>query len=279
LIALGRLGRPGDEAEFGKWTRHRNATTRRIAIEQLDGIFSADAVPPLLEALKDDSLMNLRDSDLMRSLDLRPRRLPTALGAASFCRALSILGAEWLEAQAPRDQPFVVARDPYGLERHRTAALFASLPLGRAFLERKLGVPPHAIIDAQRRLAQVALLELSSVSLRVQLRPYARTSELHFRQAFAELSNQDLGLPLPEAAAGALFRLDVEDEQRLCGLLHAVTAQQRMTDLHDEDWFRNPRAIEQWRAEARLPPETTVPRERVEQALHATVKHIDELLR
>jgi hypothetical protein len=52
-----------------------------------------------------------------------------------------------------------------------------------------------------------------------------------------------------------------------------------MTDLHDEDWFRNPRAIEQWRAEARLPPETTVPRERVEQALHATVKHIDELLR
>jgi hypothetical protein len=34
-----------------------------------------------------------------------------------------------------------------------------------------------------------------------------------------------------------------------------------MTDLHDEDWFRNPRAIEQWRAEARLPPETTVPRE------------------
>src|SRR5690606_16449956 len=101
-----------------------------------------------------------RNGDLLRSLELRSTPLPQALGAASFCRALGVLGAAWLEALAPQDQPFVVAHDPYGLQRHEAAASFALLPLNARFLTRHLEVPRSALPDVQRRLGQLWLVTL-----------------------------------------------------------------------------------------------------------------------
>jgi hypothetical protein len=47
------------------------------------------------------------------------------------------------------------------------------------------------------------------------------------------------------------------DAQRLAGVFLAATRAAQLAEEHDEDWFRNPRAIEQLRAEARVPPATT----------------------
>ncbi|HEU4577978.1 MAG TPA: hypothetical protein VFS67_06975 [Polyangiaceae bacterium] len=220
-----------------------------------------------------------RGGDLLRSLDLRLEPLPAAVGAASFCRALGVLGAAWFEALAPADQPFVVAHDPYGAGRHQAASLFALLPLNAKFLSRHLELPRAALPDAQRRLAQLWLVDLAQAALRVRLRPYALASERAFREAFSELVNQELQVSLPPTLAGALFQLDVEDEQRLLGRLLAAERERELTEAHDEDWFRNPRAIEQLRAEAHRPPAVRVELERARAALAHGVRRLNQLLR
>ncbi len=220
-----------------------------------------------------------RDGDLLRSLDLEPRRLPASLGSASTLRALGSLGAAWLEALAPRDQPFVVAHDPYGLKRHQAAASFALLPLNERFLTRHFGVPAHARPDAQRRLAQVALLELARAAFRVELRAHALQGERAFREAFGELAQHDLDLSLPPHAAGVIFPLAIEDEQRFVGILLAAHEHHRLVEAHDEDWFRNPRAIEQLRSEARMPPAVHVSAEELAAAEAFALGRLERLLR
>ncbi|MEO8177607.1 MAG: hypothetical protein ABI895_02135 [Deltaproteobacteria bacterium] len=220
-----------------------------------------------------------RDGDLLRSLDLRLDSMPNALGAASFCRALGVLGGAWFEALAPADQPFVVAHDPYGAKRHEATALFALLPLNPQFLLRHLQVPRTALPDVQRQLAQLWLIDLGQAAFRLRLRPHALASERAFRETFSELANRDLAVSLPPGVAGALFQLDVEDEQRLLGRLLAVERARELTDAHDEDWFRNPRAIEQLRAEAHRPPAVRVEIGRVEAAVDETTRRLDKLLR
>jgi len=220
-----------------------------------------------------------RDGDLLRSLELRPDPLPSALGAASLCRALGILGAAWLEALAPQDQPFVVAHDPYGLRRHEAAGLFALLPLNPRFLQRHFEVSRLASADVQRRLAQLWLLDLAMAGLKLRLRPPALGSERSFREEFRELTHQELGVSLPPTVAGALFRLEIEDEQQMIGRLLAVLRERELTEAHDEDWFRNPRAIEQLRAEAQRPPEVYATPERVEAAVLEVGQRLERLLR
>ena len=220
-----------------------------------------------------------RSGDLLRSLDLRLEALPASLGAASFCRALGVLGAAWFEALAPADQPFVVAHDPYGAGRHEASALFALLPLNAKFLLRHLELPRAALPDVQRRLAQLWLVDLAQAALRVQLRPYALAGEQAFRETFSELVNQELQISLPPTLAGALFQLDVEDEQRLLGRLLAAERERELTEAHDEDWFRNPRALEQLRAEAHRPPAVRVELQRAQAALVQTTRRLGQLLR
>ncbi len=230
--------------------------------------------------LSPDRLLGyFRDSDLLRSLDLAPARLPVSLGAASFSRALGRLGAAWFEALAPRDQPFVVAHDPYGLKRREASSLFALLPLSPRFLTSKLEVSKLALADVQRRLAQLWLLDLAGAAFRVRLRPYALSSERGFREHFSELAHADLDLSLPPDIAGTFLRLGVEDEQRLVGQLLAVQRARDLVEAHDEDWFRNPRAVEQLRAEAHQPPEIVADKDKVRAALRLTLRELERLLR
>lgn len=262
-------------------TRER---VRELRLGSLAGLFEcavgADA-PGLWPArLTPQRVLDyFREGDLLRSLELEAVSLPGSFGAASLCRAFGLLGGAWLEALAPSDQPFVIAHDPYGLARHEARALFAWLPLNPRFACRHLDVSPHALPDLSRRLAQIWLIELSLSALRVRLRRHALTSERAFREAFAELGHADLGLSLPAAAAGALFPLGVEDEQAFVGELLASERCEALVEAHDEDWFRNPRAIEQLRAEARLPPRVDAEPERVERALARTLARLTALLR
>lgn len=248
--------------------------------EYLERAIGADVAGAWPARLSPQRLLDyFREGELLRSLDLAVAPLPESLGAASFGRALAQVGAAWLEALAPRDQPFVVAHDPYGLARHEAAALFGLLPLNSRFARRYLDVPQRALPDVQRRLAQIWLLALASNALRVRLRRPALAGGGSFREAYAELAHADLGLSLPQSVAGALFALGVEDEQALIGQLLAVAKSEALCEEHDEDWFRNPRAIEQLRAEASLPPPTQAAPERLAQALGATERWLTRLLR
>jgi hypothetical protein len=216
-----------------------------------------------------------RDGDLFRGLELRPRTLPTAVGAASFMLGFGRLGSAWFEAQVPRDQPFCIARDPYRLDEHTASYLFALLPLNPTFLTRRLDVGRDAMTDIRRRLAQLWALELSATALRVRLRAAAFDSEVRLRESFEERCELDLGVRLPQSLAGVFFRLRSEDEQRFLGLLMAADLERRLTDAHDEDWFRNPRAIEQLRADAKLPPKTRLEKAQVESALAETLRRVE----
>jgi hypothetical protein len=117
------------------------------------------------------------------------------------------------------------------------------------------------------------------MAFRVRLRQPALTSERAFRESFSELAHSDLALSLPETAAGALFPLGVEDEQALLGRLLAAARAEALVEAHDEDWFRNPRAIEQLRAEARLPPRGEADPEQVARALAVTQRRLQAYLR
>ena len=286
------LGGPGEieaplanaEAVADRLAATTRERVRELGFDSLAGFFeramAADA-PGLWPArLTPQRMLDyFRDGDLLRSLELEAGPLPASLGAASLCRALGILGSAWFEALAPTDQPFVVAHDPYGLGRHEARALFSWLPLNARFAQRHLDISAHALPDLMRRLAQIWLLDLAQSAFRVRLRRHALASERAFREAFRELSHADLALSLPPDSAGALFPLGVEDEQALVGELLATERADAMVEAHDEDWFRNPRAIEQLRAEARMPPRIDVEPERVERALTRTVQRLTALLR
>jgi hypothetical protein len=257
---------------------------RELGVDSLAGFFEraigADVPGGWPARLSPNRLLDyFRDGDLLRSLSLETAPLPAAFGAASVCRALGQMGAAWYEALAPTDQPFVIAFDPYGLGRHTAAALFAMLPLNARFAQRHLDISAHGLADAQRRLAQLLLIDLALSAFRLRLRGAALTSERTFRETFSELAFRDLSVSLPPSAAGALFPLGIEDEQVLLGKLLAVARAEMLVEAHDEDWFRNPRAIEQLRAEARLPPMVRLEPEVVARALAHTKKLLERWLR
>jgi hypothetical protein len=58
-----------------------------------------------------------------------------------------------------------------------------------------------------------------------------------------------LGFELPFELAGVFVRVRPRDSQRFAGALLAAERYERLVRTHDEDWFRNPRAIAELRAE------------------------------
>jgi hypothetical protein len=68
--------------------------------------------------------------------------------------------------------------------------------------------------------------------------------------------------------------LHLDDGQRFAGLLLAPLRARELTESHDEDWFRNPRGVDQLRSEAALPPQCEVSPEELRAgaaALHRTL--------
>jgi hypothetical protein len=187
---------------------------------------------------------------------------PTAaIGAASFLRAFYRLGSTLKTSLPARRGPFALAHDPFGLERATLGALFAGLPCGEAFARRELGVSPAASIDHRRTLARVLLVATREAALRVCLRAPSFAGTRALEQAYAERTHQALGVELPPAALGVLFTPRPADAQRFAGILLAVGLDARLRQEHDEDWYRNPRAVEEMREMARLPAPTRAEKE------------------
>lgn len=198
-----------------------------------------------------------RGGDLFRDVDLDPGTLPLPRAPASTLRALAQVGAAWVDATAPGDQPFVVAHDPYGLERHTTGALFGALPVTAPFARHALGIDAARTEDHARILGRAVLIESRAAALRVVLRPAALAGRRAFREAFEYHAFRTFRVPLRPDAAGTIWQLHADDPQRFAGLLLSATRAAALQNHHNEDWFRNPRAIEQLRDEARVPPRRT----------------------
>jgi hypothetical protein len=78
------------------------------------------------------------------------------------------------------------------------------------------------------------------------------------RHAFPELVHLALGVELRPSAAGVLVRSRVSDPVRFAALLVAAEYAARLESTYDEDWYRNPRAVEEVRENARQRPERSV---------------------
>lgn len=220
----------------------------------------------------------LGSADWLKSLQLDVGDLPAALSAASFARGLLRLGAAWSESLASPAQPYCIARDPFGLSRAEHGALFASFVRQPTFLKRQLGLGKDRSLTHARALSRSALVFVRVLALRVLQDAPSLAGPRALGEAFAEHAPLALGFELPPEAAGLFFRPRLGDAQRLAGFFLAAARAHELADEHDEDWFRNPRAIEQLRAEARVPPAITCSGDALEAGAKLLISELSERL-
>lgn len=191
----------------------------------------------------------LADRAWVHGLRLRPFKLPQAYAASSFVLALAEAGRAISDAASAQRSPFVLSSDVFDLRRDTLGALLASLPLSAAFATRRLGLSPSRAREQQRSLARAALSELRVAAFRVLLRQLLLGSARHLQSELPELSHVALGFELPVTVAGVFIRVRPRDSQRFSAALLAATRHEQLVQAHDDDWFRNPRAVAELRAE------------------------------
>jgi hypothetical protein len=177
--------------------------------------------------------------------------LPRVLGASSFLRGLVGFGAALRTALASPSLPFAVAHDPSDLPGKTLGGLFALVPFGESFAQRKLGVSRARLRDHQRDLRRALLVGSRGLALRVLLRAPTLAGAEALRSAYSERVFEAIGVELPASAAAVLFRSRVSDPERFAGLLLAAERARELRDVHDEDWYRNPRAVDELRETSR----------------------------
>jgi len=234
------------------------------AAEWIDAALGEDASAGWPSRLDPPSMRDLlSEGGLLDGLELDAGPLPHVYAASSFLRGLARVGAAWADAAAAKNQPFVVAHDPHGSSRRSHGALFALLPLNPSFARRRLRLSERDWAKHRRTLARVVLLESRAAALRVVLRTSALAGATAWRDAFPLAVERALGIGLRHARPSVFWQLHVDDGQRFAGLLLAPLRAQQLTESHDQDWFRNPRAVDQLRSEAALPPECEIPADRL----------------
>lgn len=234
-------------------------TDTRSAFETLDIDDPATLVTTLLAEsasegwparLTPRSMLDLLgDASWTHGLKLRPFAVPEARGASSFLLGLAQAGRAICDAASALRSPFVLSTDVFDLRRHSVGALLGMLPLSAAFAVRRLGLSPARVRDQQRALARAALSDLRVAAYRVVLRELLLGGARRLRSELPELSSRALGFELPFELAGVFIRVRPRDSQRFAGALLAASRYERLVQSHDEDWFRNPRAIAELRAE------------------------------
>jgi hypothetical protein len=220
-----------------------------------------------------------RGSDLFRDVDLDPGELPRALAPVSYLRALAQVGAAWVDATAPADQPFVIAHDPYGLRRRTVGALFGGLPWSAPFARRALGLSGARLVEHRRVLGVAVLVATRAAALRVLCRAGALGGRRAFQDTFEEQVARAFRVPMKPELAGAFFCIHADDLQRFSGVLLAGAENEHLIEKHEEDWYRNPRAIEQLRDEAHLSPERSTTKEALAAGADALYAELYAVLR
>lgn len=203
------------------------------------------------------SLAELIDArGLTENMELAENELPAPLGSSSFLIGLDRAGAAVRLAHANRSLPFASTHDPYALPERTYGSLFALLALNPAFAERRLDVDRARRREHGRSAGAIVLLRARTLALRVRLAAELARSLSGFSRCYPEETYRALGIEVSARAAGLLFSPRPGDDARLAGLLLALSLEAELVETHDEDWFRNPRAIEELRERARLPVET-----------------------
>jgi hypothetical protein len=228
--------------------------------------------------LSQRTVSELVDRLWLEGLRLRPFPLPQAHGGSSFLLALAQLGRALSDAAGALRSPFVLARDVFDLRRHELGALLGSLPVSAAFSKRQLGLGAGRTQDHVRALARVLLLDARVAAFRVLLRELLSNGPAAVRRDLAELSHTALGFELPLGVVGAFVRVRPRDSQRFAGALLAASRQRALVEAHDDDWFRNPRAIRELRAGLGEPDNTEVTSETLAAGSSAFRARIEALL-
>lgn len=218
-----------------------------------------EAVAGFPAALKEHRLAHwFRETRLLEGLPLNTEPLPQAVAASSYLRGLQILGFGLREAGAPEDLPFCIGHDPLALESHTLGATFAGFLLSVPFLERNLLLDRRVCKEHQRTLARVVLLETRLRAVKLKLRWASQEGSDALLSNFTEMVHAGLGVHLPAHSCGTLVRQEVDDPQRFVAPFLGRAKSDAFTEAHDDDWFRNPRAVDQLRSELRAPPQTQI---------------------
>jgi len=220
----------------------------------------------------------LGDPAWFHGLRLRPFAVPEARGAGSFLLALSQAGRALSDAASAQRSPFVLGTDVFDVQRNMVGALLGALPLSPTFATRRLGLGPGHVRDQQRALAQAVLADLRVAAFRVLLRELLLGGKRALHAGLPELSHGVLGFELPESAAGVFIRVGPRDSQRFAGALLAASRHETLLQTHDEDWFRNPRAIAELRAELSEPLATALDAEALTAGAALVLTRIQALL-
>ena len=220
----------------------------------------------------------LGDPVWFHGLRLRPFALPEARGASSFLLALIQTGRALSDAASALRAPFVLASDVFDSDRHAFGALLGMLPLSIVFAQRRLGLAPSRARDQQRVLARAALADLRVAAFRVLLRELLLGPLSRLRSELPEQSTGALGFELPLEVAGVFIRVRPRDTQRFTGALWAATRYDELVQVHEEDWFRNPRAIAELRAGLGEPAPNALSAETLGAGTRAFAARIQSLL-
>jgi hypothetical protein len=170
------------------------------------------------------------------TLDLGPT--PSALGGASFARALARFGAAYARSAVLGAAPFAAMSDPSDVHPFRRGALFASLAADPVFLRKNIGLSRDAARATSRALTStfLAALRLGAVGTTVDVGDASPA-------ALGEAIEDALRVPIPFELSGVFPRPSMKARERFVASLLAFTDATELKSRFDDDWFRNPRGL------------------------------------
>lgn len=187
---------------------------------------------------------------IVEGLRINAISVPPSWGANSFARALGRFGIAWLEACRPKHVPLALHEHPRGTRRHVTHSLFASLIADQAFAKRVLGLGSSRARNHERQVAWSHLRHIRLEALRTLLWATIEQGPHEFellQERFCALTERTLGTPLPATLLAVTPVIDHAAGARIIGCFEAAQARHELIQRFDQDWFRNPQAIEQCR--------------------------------
>lgn len=187
---------------------------------------------------------------LVDGLRINGIALPALWGASSFARALGRFGIAVLEASRPKHVPLAVHEHPRGTRRHAAHSLFASLIDDRIFAKVILGLGSIRATEHQRLVAQSSVQHLRIEAARTLLwhaLHHGPSNRDALHEAFGAVTERTLGTALPTALLAVTPTLDHAAGARLLGTLEAANWRESLIASFDEDWYRNPQAIAEYR--------------------------------
>jgi hypothetical protein len=199
--------------------------------------------------------------------------------SASFTRAVRSFGWAWSEATAARDVLRPFAFHPGDYVRFRTGALLSSLLGEPLFVKRCFDWTRDEQRQAQREQAWIQLMNWRLLAAKVLLRPVlANGKRAEIREAAAEFFHRAWGTTYPVWLTMILPRLDQLDPSHLVAIGGARLLANSMREQFDEDWFRNPRAVEAIRHQHERMPPIEVPWEQAERGVEAQAHYLTSCL-